>query len=82
MSLARLRPALRRTADRLSLDVIDGTVSWSLDVEQALRRSLSGNTFRPFELDNLDPDEQLVLARRLLREGIVVPADPGPPASD
>jgi len=77
-----LRPALRRTADRLSLDVIDGTVSWSLDVEQALRRSLSGNTFRPFELDNLDPDEQLVLARRLLREGIVVPADPGPPASD
>jgi len=77
-----LRPALRRTADRLSLDVIDRTVSWSLDVEQALRRSLSGDTFRPFELDNLDPDEQLVLARRLLREGIVVPADPGPPASD
>jgi len=77
-----LRPALRRTADRLSLDVIDTTVSWPLDVEQALRRALSGDTFRPFELDNLDPDEQLVLARRLLREGIVVPADPGPPASD
>jgi len=74
-----LRPALRRTGDRLSLDVIDTTVSWPVDAERALRRSLSGDTFRPSELEDLDPDEQLVLARRLLREGIVVPADSGPP---
>ena len=76
-----LRPALRRAGNRLSLDVIDTTVSWPLDAERALRRSLSGDTFRPSDLENLDPDEQLVLARRLLREGVVVPAEPGPPAS-
>jgi hypothetical protein len=74
-----LRPALRRTGNRLSLDVIDSTVSWPVDAERALRCSLSGDTFRPSELEDLDPDEQLVLARRLLREGIVVPADSGPP---
>ena len=53
-------------------------MSWPLDVERALRRALSGATFRPSDLEDLDPDEQLVVARRLLREGIVVPADPGP----
>jgi len=74
-----LRPELRRTGNRVSLDVIDTTVNWPVDVERALRRSLSGDPFLPSELEGLDPDEQLVLARRLLREGIVVPADPGPP---
>ena len=73
-----LRPSLRRSGNRLSLDVIDTTVSWPLDAERALRRALSGDTFRPSDLEDLDPDEQLVVARRLLREGIVVPADPGP----
>ena len=32
--------------------------------------------FRPADLPGLDPDEQLVVARRLLREGVVIPRGP------
>jgi len=77
-----LRPALRPTGDRLLLDVIDTTVSWPADTERALRLAISGEVFRPSDLADLDPDEQLVMARRLLREGIVVPAQRGLPAGE
>ena len=77
---AGLRPSLRRAGNRLSLEVIDTTVNWPPETEGALRLALSGAVFRPSELENLDPDEQLVVARRLLREGIVVPAEHVVPA--
>ena len=35
---------------------------------------LGGEDFVPSELPGLEADEQLVLARRLLREGLIVPA--------
>ena len=43
--------------------------------------ALSGEVFQPRDCVDLDPEEQLVVARRLLREGIVVPATTGPVGS-
>ena len=69
------RPMLRRSADRLMLDVIDSTVSWPAQVHDALLIAVSGAAFRPVDLPGLDAEEQLVVARRLLREGVVIPVD-------
>jgi len=79
-----LRPQLRRAGDRLLLDVIDSTISWPAQVDQALRLVLAGDVCTPAGLPGLDPDEQLVVARRLLREGVVVPAaaEPGSTPGD
>jgi lysine-specific demethylase/histidyl-hydroxylase NO66 len=73
-----LRPVLRRTGDRLTLDVIDSTISWPAQVYDALLVAVSEAAFRPVDLPGLDADEQLVVARRLLREGVVIPADRSP----
>lgn len=74
----RLRGALRFTtredADRVDLVLLDRTVTLPLAAAAALKTVLSGERFTPAELAGLDADEQLVLARRLLREGVVVPA--------
>ncbi len=70
------RPTYRGSGDRTVVQVLDTTVSWPAPAAAALRLALSGNVFRPAELPGLDPDEQLVMARRLLREGLVVAADP------
>jgi bifunctional lysine-specific demethylase and histidyl-hydroxylase NO66 len=40
----------------------------------ALKTVLSGEPFRARELPGLDAEEQLTLARRLLREGVIVGA--------
>jgi hypothetical protein len=56
---------------------MDSHISWPVQVRQALHHLLRGEVFRPADLPGLDPDEQLVIARRLLREGVVTPADPG-----
>ena len=69
---AGLQPIIRPSGDRLLVDVLDTTIGWPAEVGPALRQGLSGNVFRPDGLPDLDPDEQLVMARRLVREGIVV----------
>jgi hypothetical protein len=71
-----LRPVLRPTGDRSTLDVIDSTISWPAQAHDALVVAVSGAPFRPVDLPGLDGDEQLVVARRLLREGVVIPTDP------
>ena len=68
------RPIYRSGADRTVVDVLDTSISWPAQVSTALRHALSGSVFRPDDLPGLDPDEQLVMARRLLREGLVVAA--------
>ncbi len=77
----RLRPGARpfwRTAgDRTVVEVMDTSISWPLEVAPALREALSGNPFSPGQLPGLEPDEQLVMARRLIREGLVVAAVDG-----
>jgi len=70
-----VRPILRRGADQATLSVIDSTINWPLQVHDALSVALSGKPFRPADLPDLDPAERLVVARRLLREGVVIPAD-------
>ena len=77
-----LRPTLRRAGDQLSLDLIDSAISWPAGVYDALVTALSGAMFRPGDLAGLDPDEQLVVARRLLREGVVVPVESDSAAGD
>jgi len=72
-----LRPGLRRQGDQWVIDLIDSTVRWPDQVHAALLIALSGKSFTPDLLPDLDADEQLVVARRLLREGIVVPVDAG-----
>jgi lysine-specific demethylase/histidyl-hydroxylase NO66 len=75
-----LRPGLRSTVIRddagLRLRTLDKTVQLPLEAQAALKAVLAGQTFTPGELPGLDAAEQLTLARRLLREAIVVPATP------
>lgn len=80
-----LQPIIRNSGDRVVADVLDTTIGWPAVVGPALRHALSGNLFRADGLPGLDADEQLVMARRLVREGIVVGAagvhdlrEPGP----
>ena len=58
-----------------------GTISWPAQTGPALELALSGEVFQPRDCVDLDPEEQMVVARRLLREGIVVPATTGPVGS-
>jgi len=67
-----LRPELHRRGDQWVLDLLDSTISWPEQVHAALLVVLSGKAFVPAVLPNLDPQEQLVVPRRLLREGVVV----------
>ena len=69
-----LRPILRDAGERVLLNLMDSTISWPAQVGESLQYVLDSALFRPFDLPALDPDEQLVVARRLLREGVVVPA--------
>jgi lysine-specific demethylase/histidyl-hydroxylase NO66 len=69
-----LRPLLRDVGERVLLDVMDSSINWPAQVRESLRYILHGTVFRPIELPGLDADEQLVVARRLLREGVVVPS--------
>ena len=50
------------------------------DFAAAVTLILGGATFVPSDLPGLDDQEQLVLARRLLRDGVVVPAGDRPAA--
>ena len=75
----RMRAGLRArvtTVDgqpRISLP--DKVISLPPGADSALKTILTSlATFTPAELPGLDPDEQLVLAGRLLREGVLVPA--------
>jgi hypothetical protein len=72
------RPGLRwrmgRDAAEVALTLLDKTVRLPANCEAALKIAFSGSTFTPRELPGLEPGEQLVLARRLLREGVLIPS--------
>ncbi len=73
----RLRAALRVriTADgeHIVLTMLDRTLTLPADTAEAMKAIASGERFIPAQLPGLEPDDQLVLARRLLREGVIVP---------
>ncbi len=81
-TLASDTPLRRRGALRLRSDVGDGVrLAWldrTLDLpagtSDALALIVADDLFTPGDLPGLDPQDQLTLARRLLREGLVVPA--------
>lgn len=77
-TLLRLRPGLRCTLVRdeagLGLRMLDKTVSLPSGAEAALKAVLGGEAFTPEELPGLDAAERLSVARTLLREAVVVPA--------
>lgn len=77
-SRLRLRGALRwRLADdgdRLGLVLVDRTVSVPAQAAAALKTVLAGEPFTLEQLPGLDAEGRIVLARRLLREGVIVPA--------
>lgn len=72
----RLRPGLRcRLAegpDAITLKAMERTVTVPVVAAAALKTVLGGDVFRPGDLPGLDADEQLTLARQLLREGVIV----------
>jgi ribosomal protein L16 Arg81 hydroxylase len=61
--------------ERLAVHLPDRVVTFPGYCTEAVRAALSGRVLRVDELPGLDRDDQLTLARRLLREAIVVPVD-------
>lgn len=74
----RLRTGVRLSVDRdaaqLRLGLLDRTITMPLAAEAAIKTVLAGAPFMPADLPGLDPAEQLSVAARLLREGVLVPA--------
>jgi hypothetical protein len=74
----RLRQALRyrldEGADHVQLRLIDRTVSLPHSTAAALKLALSGEPLTPADLPGLDAHDQLTVARRLVREGVLVTA--------
>lgn len=70
---AGLRYSLRLDADSVLLGLLDKTITLPLAVQTAVKVVLAGDPFAVTDLPGLEPDEQLVVARRLIREGVVVP---------
>ncbi|MDT4893838.1 MAG: bifunctional lysine-specific demethylase and histidyl-hydroxylase [Pseudonocardiales bacterium] len=71
---AGLHPAVTVVDDLVRITLLDRTVSVPRSAESAVKTMLSGSAFTPDELPGLDAGEQLIVTRRLLREGILVPA--------
>lgn len=73
----RLRRGLRADVgasdDAVTVRLIDTTIRFPPAAQPALKFVFDAAGFTPEQLPGLEPDEQLVIARRLLREGIVVP---------
>lgn len=70
---AGLRYRLREDADRVVLELPDRTMTLPAATVGALRTLLDGPAVTVGELPGLDSADQLVLVRRLLREGVLVP---------
>jgi ribosomal protein L16 Arg81 hydroxylase len=71
---AGLRSRLRVDASGVVLTTVDRTLTLPADTAAAVATAMAGAVFTPADLDGLDAADQLTLARRLLREGVIVPA--------
>jgi len=69
-----LRHVLRSTSDGIVLELADRTLSLPASTEPAVKAMLSGEVLAVGELPGLDAADQVTLARRMLREAVVVPA--------
>jgi lysine-specific demethylase/histidyl-hydroxylase NO66 len=73
----RLRPALRLKLDRtdggrLRIMLLDRSIELPAGTGDAVKVAVGGPAFAVADLPGLEPDEQLVLARRLVREGVLI----------
>lgn len=73
---AGLRPAVTTDHDQVHLAITDRTVQLPHAAADAVKVIVSGIAFAPADLPGLDAAEQLTVARRLVREGVLVPAGP------
>ena len=78
-TLLRRRGALRLRlgadgGERLKIVLLDRTIDLPASTFDAVKRLVDGRAFTPAELPGLAPEDQLRLTRRLLREGVLVPA--------
>lgn len=71
---AGLRVRVKQDAEHLTLVLLDRSIELAASAADALKTVLSGTVFTPPELPGLDAEEQLALAQRLLRDGVLVPA--------
>jgi ribosomal protein L16 Arg81 hydroxylase len=69
-----LRCRITRRGGELQLRLLDRTIELAISAENAVKAVLTGELLTPATLPGLDADEQLALARRLLREGVLGPA--------
>ncbi len=60
--------------ERLKIMLLDRTIDLPASTSDAVKVVVDGQIFTPAELPGLDPEDQLTLTRRLLREGVLVPA--------
>ena len=60
--------------ERLALVLLDRTIDLPAETSDAVGIVVDGRVFTPADLPGLDPEEQLTLSRRLLREGVLVAA--------
>ncbi len=71
---ANLHASASRDGEAIVVDLLGRRITVPGAAEAALKTVLSGVVFTPAELIGLDADEQVTVSRRLLREGVVVPA--------
>jgi ribosomal protein L16 Arg81 hydroxylase len=70
----RLRIVSGHDGDRVKLVFLDRTIDLPASTAAAVALIAEQDAFTPGDLPGLDPQDQLTLTRRLLREGVVVPA--------
>lgn len=74
----RLRTGLRLRVERddtnLRLVLLDRTIELPRAADAAIKTVLAGTAFTPRHLAGLEPADALVIVRRLMREGVLVPA--------
>ncbi len=70
----RLRLRVESSGEQLQLVTLDRTINLPAAAADAVKSVLTGAQTTPAQLPGLEADAQLVLVRRLLREGVVVAA--------
>jgi ribosomal protein L16 Arg81 hydroxylase len=70
----RVRLVTGDGGERLKLVLLDRTIDLPAATADAVEVVVSDRVFTPADLPGLDPEEQITLSRRLLREGVLVVA--------
>jgi ribosomal protein L16 Arg81 hydroxylase len=71
----QLRVRVERTSTAIRVHLRDRTIDLPHLADAALKTVLAGVPFTPAELVGLEADDQVALAARLLREGVLVPVE-------